>query len=240
MLTAMSISAVWSAATRTACSGIGRKISVLTLGAPPHRLGVDLLPVVERDPLADLELPGGRVDELPRLGQPGDDLEVLVAEEERVVDVQEHVVGWGLLVPLRVQCGRVHALGDHDLALGGRQSGRGKDQQSEENQCGAAAGHGEPPLRTRGGGSMCAHLLVVKVMSTGVLCTRLVQLHQRGAGRPCVLACGASRGKYETTSYMAAGAGRLWHRVCGHAFERWQPSRRISRPFSTASRGSSA
>src|SRR2546428_144661 len=40
MLTAMSISAVWSAATRTACSGIGRKISVLTLGAPPHQLGL--------------------------------------------------------------------------------------------------------------------------------------------------------------------------------------------------------
>src|SRR3989442_7677075 len=36
-LTVMSTSPDCSAATRTACSGIGRNTSVLTLGAPPHQ-----------------------------------------------------------------------------------------------------------------------------------------------------------------------------------------------------------
>jgi len=40
MLTATSISPAWSAAARTACSGIGRKTIVLIFGAPPHQLGL--------------------------------------------------------------------------------------------------------------------------------------------------------------------------------------------------------
>src|SRR5262245_45008359 len=67
-----------------------------------HRFRIDLLAVVELDALADLELPGRGVQELPRLGQPGDELEVLVAERQRVVDVQEGVVGGRVLVPLRI------------------------------------------------------------------------------------------------------------------------------------------
>src|SRR5439155_12325522 len=76
------------------------------------------------------------------------DLQILVAEQQRVVDVQEHVVGGRLLVPLRVEGGRVDALGDDDLPLGRGGGEGGQEQQRGEYERDTARGHHRrPPSR---------------------------------------------------------------------------------------------
>ena len=102
------------------------------LQAELGHLGVELLPVGELHPLAELELPGGGIDQLVRGGQPGRDLQVLVADQQGVVDVQEHVEGRRLLVVLGVQRRGIHPLCHHHLAAGRRP--RRRRQQDEQRR----------------------------------------------------------------------------------------------------------
>ena len=96
------------------------------LQAELHRLRVELLAVVELDALAELDFPDGGRDELGKLGgQSGDDLEIVVALHEAIEDVPGDHGGGGLLLVHGVERGRVHSLGDDDLALG-----RGVDPRS--------------------------------------------------------------------------------------------------------------
>src|SRR5436190_2911768 len=59
------------------------------LGGEDDVVGSEVLAVVELDALAQVEAPLEGVDDLPALGQPGDDLEVLVALGETLHDIAE-------------------------------------------------------------------------------------------------------------------------------------------------------
>ena len=112
------------------------------LEAPLRRLGVEVLPVVELDALAELDLPGRRSHELRHLGRErGDDLEALVPLVERVEDVATQVRCGCLRLVHHVERRRVHALRDDDLARGS--GGRPERDEEREGQSheGLAKGH---------------------------------------------------------------------------------------------------
>jgi hypothetical protein len=98
---------------------------------------------VELDPAPQLEFPrGGRGDPV-RLGEQGDQFQIVIALEETVEDVRGQVRGRGLLVVLRVERGRIDALRDHHRARG-RGVGEQGQREDERGQDDAEAvwGHG--------------------------------------------------------------------------------------------------
>jgi hypothetical protein len=103
------------------------------LEAELHRVGVEVLAVVELDALAQLHFPHGRRHQLGQLdGEAGDQLQVGVALHEHVEDLRGHVRGRRLLLVHGVERGRIDALGDDDLA-GGR---RGRDERQRQRERG--------------------------------------------------------------------------------------------------------
>src|SRR5258705_2802209 len=100
-----------------------------------HRLRVERLAVVELHALAELELPGERVDAAPGDGQLGHELaDVLrVPRHQRVVDVVEEVQVVDLGGLGRIEGRDVGALGDHQIlgdggSGGGRAPGQGQGE----------------------------------------------------------------------------------------------------------------
>ncbi len=107
-----------------------------TLDAELDRLGGEVLAVVELDAAPQLELPRGRRHQLRHLGRErGDQLEGLVALEQRLEHLRAHVRRGLLLLVHHVERGGVHALRDHDPALGGRsRSQRDQDEREDDNR----------------------------------------------------------------------------------------------------------
>ena len=66
-------------------------------------VGGEVLAVVEFDALAQMEAPARRLDHFPALGEAGNDLQVLVALGEALVDVAEHAVGEGLVERIGIE-----------------------------------------------------------------------------------------------------------------------------------------
>jgi hypothetical protein len=102
--------------------GIGQPLE-----AELDRLRVKVLPVVELHALAELDLPGGRRHQLGKLGgQPRHQLQALVPLDEQGEHLSPHVGGGLLRLIHHVERGRVHTLGDDDLAHRGREGRGGK------------------------------------------------------------------------------------------------------------------
>ena len=116
------------------------------LEADLHRVCVEVLPVVELGALAQLDLPGGRSHQLRQLGgQPGDQLQALVALDEHVEHLGPDVRRRLLLLVHHVERRRIHALSDHHLARGSGHGRPGKQQSGEDDESDAPMPHVEPP-----------------------------------------------------------------------------------------------
>ena len=90
--------------------------------------------VVELDAAAQLEAPGRRVDHLPRLGQRRLELELLVARDQAVVDLERHARVVQQRQRVRVHRLRVERAGDAQRGGVGGEAERGE---RAEQQCGA-------------------------------------------------------------------------------------------------------
>ena len=87
-------STVWSSTFTALMSAGTRALDVASrgahaLGREHHVVGGEILAVVELDALAQVEAPARRLDDLPALGQAGNDLQVLVALGQPLIDVAE-------------------------------------------------------------------------------------------------------------------------------------------------------
>ena len=109
------------------------------------RFGVEVVAVVELDPLAQGELPGRRVQPLPRLGEGRHQVALGVASGQSVVDVDDEDLGVAPDGQVRVEGVRLGGEADPDLAGrrgAGRRAGdepRRRGDQAQSAQRGAPA-----------------------------------------------------------------------------------------------------
>ena len=105
---------------------LGDDLEVRALGPDPldgerHVVGREVRTVVELDALAEVEAPGVRLDVLPPFGERSDQLHVLVARDEALVDAPLEAEGHGLEQAVRIH--RLHVALERPaerLGLGGR------------------------------------------------------------------------------------------------------------------------
>ena len=95
-----------------------------------HVAGLQLFAVVELDALAEHELVLGGRQELPALGQAGNEVAVLVAENQRVVQLEAAARAGNVIVADRVHRRGVVLIGDDQTILGsqGRRGSKAQNQ----------------------------------------------------------------------------------------------------------------
>src|SRR5262249_10952969 len=78
-------------------------VGARALGGEHHVVRGKILAVVEFDALAQIEPPSRRLDHFPALGKAGNDLEILAALGQSLVDVAEHAEREGLVERVWIQ-----------------------------------------------------------------------------------------------------------------------------------------
>ena len=105
-------------------------------------LGGEVRPVVKFHALPQLELPGGRVDRLPRLGEPRDEPRIGIERNQLLVDMLGDVVVGKEVYVVRVHRGDVGAHADAQLlGVGAERKRRCEGDQGTAEK----AGHGAVP-----------------------------------------------------------------------------------------------
>ena len=110
-------------------------------------LGGELRAVAELHALAELELPGRRIDRAPRLGEAGDEPHVLVDVRERLEDVPGDVVVRRDVDEVRVDRGDVGGHADAEVGRSRRRRGEERGEDDDGKAAGDHAGAGEEAAR---------------------------------------------------------------------------------------------